>query len=217
MKTSGLAAVVAACVAAAGLAIWAAPAAAADFTAPGDDAYSKLVARAEAGDTTVDFKAMRFAWLDSIARKRATDTRDTTRTMWQAVQANDAPKVRAAAEKIIAITYTDIEAHKFRRQACAVLNDTACSAHEHFVEFGLLDSIIKAGDGKTPATAWVVAEVSEEYVIMRLVGYHPGMQQLINQDGRVYDKLTTKDKDGVEHVLWFDISIAITKEIPGLS
>ena len=192
-------------------------ASASDFTPHDGDAYSGLVARAEAGDATVDFKAMRFAWLDSAARKREPDLHDATKAMYQAVQAQDAATVRADAEKIIAAHYTDIIAHKFRRQACTVLKDQACSDHEHFVEFGLLDSIMKSGDGTTPETAMLVADVSEEYVVIGLGGQRPGGQALVNRNGKVYDQMTVTDQNGKQLTLWFDISIAITKELPGLS
>lgn len=192
------------------------PAAAYDVVPHDGDAFAKLVARAEARDATVDFKAMRFAWLDSAARKRERGGREMTEALWAAAKANDDAGVRAAAEKIIASHYTDIEAHKFRRQACAHLNDTVCGDHEHFIEFGLLNSIVKAGDGKTPATAWEVAEVAEEYAIMRLAGYQPRGQSLVNQNGRVYDRLDVTRDDGTAAVLWFDFTIGMTKEFPGL-
>ena len=97
--------------------------------------------------------------------------------------------------KIIAAHYTDIIAHKFRRQACTVLKDQACSDHEHFVEFGLLDSILKTGDGKTPETAMLVADVSEEYVVIGLGGQRPGGQALVNRNGKVYDQMTVTDQN----------------------
>jgi hypothetical protein len=87
------------------------------------DAYSRLVAQAEAGDAKTDFRALRFAWLDSAARKRAADTMDLMRAMFDAVRANAAAAVRAKAEAILSIRYVDLDAHKLRRQACAILKD----------------------------------------------------------------------------------------------
>ncbi len=201
-----------------GLAAASGPALAADFApAPRDgDAYSALVGRAEAGDTTVDFKALRFAWLDSAARKREPDTEPTTKAMWQTAQANDDAGVRANAEKLIAWRYSDIDAHKFRRQACIQLKDTSCSEHEHFVEFGLINSIVHPGDGKSAATAWVVADVHEEYVVMSLGGWRLKEQALINQGGHAYDRMSVVTEDGHDATLWFDVTVAMAKEFPGL-
>ena len=212
MKSLGSWAVLAACAM-----LFGGPAVAGDIVPHDGDPYSALVARAEADDATVDFKAMRFAWLDSAARKREPDLSVATKAMWEAARANDAAAARAAAEKIIAAHYTDFEAHKFRRQSCVLLKDTACSDHEHFVEFGLLNSIVKGGDGKTPETAWVVAEISEEYAMMRILQVQLKLQSLINRNGRTYDEMTVVGEDGKEQALWFDISVAITKEFPGLS
>ncbi len=72
---------------------------------------SQLVARAEADDQ-VDFHALRFAWLDSAARKRAKPIGDLSRSMSEAIHHGDNTTTRAAAEQILSIDYTDMLAHE---------------------------------------------------------------------------------------------------------
>ncbi len=135
------------------------------------DEYSALAARAAAQDQGVDFRALRFAWLKSAAHKhQATSEIDLRGAIFAAVKAGDGQGVRAAAVKMISAIYVNLYGHKFLRQACAILHDDACAAQEHFVEFGLLLSILKSGDGKTCATGWEVVSVGEEYFIIGMMG-----------------------------------------------
>lgn len=181
-----------------------------------NDDYSRLVARAEAGDAGVDFHALRFAWLDSAARLRAGPIDGLTADMVKAAGASNDALVRADAEKILSIDYTDLLAHKYRRQACQLLGDTGCANHEHFVEFGLLTSVTKGKDGQSKATAWEVATIDEEYFILAMAGLKPGLQALINDGGRAFDRFEVTDPGGAAHEVWFDVTVMLPKEIPGL-
>ena len=182
-----------------------AAAARAQTPAPADP-YAGLVAQAEAGDPKTDFRALRFAWLDSAARRSAADPSAAQKTMHDAAVAADNVKVRAAAERVIAAHYTDLEAHMMRRLACVALDDGKCADHERFVEFGMLRSILDSGDGKTPATAWHVASIEEEYFVMQIAQVKLKQQALVTQNGRTYDHLTVTTADGAEKAMWFDIT-----------
>jgi hypothetical protein len=178
-----------------------------------NDAYSRLVARAEAGDTTVDFHALRFAWLDSAARRRGGDTLRLTQDMNAAVSAQDAARVRADAEQILWIDYTDMLAHKDLRQACQVQADAACAAHEHFLEFGLLNSIVNGRHGRSQADAWEVAQVKEEYFVLAMAGLRVTRQSLVNGDGRMFDRMETVDEHGLAATYFFDVTVMLPKEM----
>jgi hypothetical protein len=192
--------------------IFAGSALAAPPPAGGADAYPSLVARAEAGDPATDFRALRFAWLDSAARHSAPDTTAARTAMHAAAAASDNPRVRAAAERLIAAHYTDLEAHMMLRLACVALGDDTCAEHQRFVEFGMLKSILDSGDGKTPATAWHVASIEEEYFVMQIAQAKLKQQALVSQNGRTFDHLTVTAADGTEKAMWFDITDFFGKE-----
>lgn len=61
-------------------------------------------------------------------------------------------------------------------------------------------------DGASAATAYKVDSVAEEYQIARKLGVRTHAQALIEQDGRMFDKLLGTDAEGRERELWFDIS-----------
>jgi hypothetical protein len=177
------------------------------------DAYARLVAQAEAGDPGADFRALRFAWLDSAERRAAPDPSAARKAMHDAATAADNPKVRDAAERVIAARYTDLEAHMMRRLACLALQDGGCADHERFVEFGMLKSILDSGDGKSAATAWHVASIDEEYFVMSIARATLKQQALVSQDGRTFDHLTVTTADGTDKAMWFDITDFFGKEL----
>lgn len=177
------------------------------------DEYSALVARAAAQDQSVDFRAMRFAWLKSAAHKRETgDETELRSAIFAAAKGRDDQAVRAAAVKMISAYYVNMFGHKFLRQACANLHDDTCAAQEHFVEFGLLQSIVKSGDGKTCATGWEVVSVGEEYFLIGMMGATPGQQSLLNGKPSC-DVLNVTDGQGAPQTYYFRIDAVLEDEM----
>lgn len=186
----------------------------ADIALPHDnDEYSKLAARTQSGDQTVDFRALRMAFLNSAAHKRSglDAGADIQRQMYAAVQANDAAKARELAEKLISVDYINMHGHKILRQACALLKDQACADREHFIEFGLLNSITHTGDGKTCQTGWEVVTVAEEYFIIAMAGARPHGQALVNGPPAC-DQMTIIMEDGKTQVIFFRIDAVLADE-----
>jgi hypothetical protein len=173
------------------------------------DTFSDLVRRAQAGDETVDFLALRRAYLGSPAAARAgeaTAELDRLRKdMFKAVEAGDASRVRKAATAILALNYIDLDAQKYLRQSCAILEDEACASRHHFVQFGLLRSILSTGDGRTCATAWNVVAVAEEYFVLRMSGQTLKSQSIEPAKGRTCDRMDVVDAEtGASDTLYFD-------------
>jgi hypothetical protein len=72
---------------------------------------------------------------------------------------------------------------------------------------GLIDSIRSSGDGKSPATAWVVISVDEEYAVLRALEFKPSGQSLLRQNGHSYDVMKAKNDDGTEQTFYFNVDI----------
>ena len=177
------------------------------------DTYSALVAKAAAHDDSVDFRALRVAWLDSKARARAGDTDQLREEMFAAVRDKDGARVRDKAEKILSIDYTDLMAHKMLRQACATLKDDACAELHHFVEFGLLNSIIRSGDGKSCATGWEAIQVKEEYFVLGMLGVQFHQQALVTGGGHNCDAMQGTDDKGAGVTYFFNIDVMMADEM----
>ena len=76
------------------------------------------------------------------------------------------------------------------------------------VFLGLVRSILNSGDGKSLEKAWVVINVREEYVLLRVLGFRPSGQSLVNQNGHSYDVMKVKNaEDGTEQTIYFNVDI----------
>ena len=71
----------------------------------------------------------------------------------------------------------------------------------------ILRSILDSGDGKSPKTAYQVINTLEEYAVLDYLELEPTTQTLLTPPGESYDLFAAKDKDGVVHSLYFDISL----------
>lgn len=67
---------------------------------------------------------------------------------------------------------------------------------------GLIESVLKTGDGKTPETAWKTISIGEEYAVLRYLGLAPTRQALVK--GNI-DMLSARPASGGQNVdLYFD-------------
>ena len=105
---------------------------------------------------------------------------------------------------MLGIDYTSMKAHKYLQQTYKILGDTLNYKKYHDIEFGLLNSIVKNGDGKTCATAWPVVQIREEYFILDMVGASL-LMQTIDSKGGFCDKMETT-VDGTKKTYYFEIT-----------
>lgn len=192
------------------------PEAGAPKAAAGGDAYAQLVARAEAGDETVDFLEMRMAYLKSPAfaqgRAAALKVRDLRTAMFAAMSSGDVKAVNAKAKETLALVYIDLEAQKARYQSCAKLGDEACAVRGKRIELGLLKSVISAGNGLSCAAAWKVVLVDEEYFVLRIRDMNLTRQSLVQDGARVCDKMEVTDETGKPATYYFDVGDMLKAE-----
>jgi len=186
------------------------------ITLPADnDDYAKLVARAAARDTSVDFHALRFTYLKSAARQRAGGLGGEDmlkQKMLDAAKAGDDSRVRDAAEALLSVKYVDLNGQAYLSRACQRLHDAACAAQSDFVARGLVRSIFDSGDGKTCKTGWEVAAVDEEYFILSVLGAAPKSQSLAAGSPSC-DVLETTGKDGSDATYFFRIDAVLEDEM----
>ena len=173
-----------------------------------DSDYARLLARVKAGDMTVDFKQMRFAYMDSPEHKAAKDTDAEAEAMIAAVNAGDFPAAIKNADLVLASDYVDLDAHFAEYIAHRELHHEAESKFHKDVFDGLLHSITNSGDGKSEQTAYVVIQTHEEYVVMRVFGLTLDKQNLKRANHHAYDVIEATDQQSSQKVtLYFNIDI----------
>lgn len=95
----------------------------------------------------------------------------------------------------------DIDAHIVKSIALKALGRIPESEHHVRWFRGLVDSILASGDGRTPATAFVVISVAEEYSLLRVFGMRRTQQTLTSD--RI-DALSVVSDKGVPGVIYFN-------------
>ncbi len=116
-------------------------------------------------------------------------------------------------DKWLNINYTSIEAHFDKYICCKELNDNDCASLHKTIVDGLLDSIIKSSDGKTPETAYETFNTDEIYFFLYANGLKPNKQRLLNKNGKVYDVMDAENpKSGNTYTIYFDITVQMTNK-----
>lgn len=170
--------------------------------------YASLLARVKNGDLTIDFKQLRFSYMDSPERHKAKDTSDEEKEMWQLLGKKDYKTAIEKADVVLANEFVNLDGHFVEYRAYQELQNGAQSDFHHAVFGGLIKSIIDSGDGQSLQTAYVVISTHEEYVLLNLRGLRPGKQNLVMDHGHSYDVLEAIDPETQKTVtLYFNVDI----------
>ena len=163
--------------------------------------YQALVAAAKLGKQP-DWQALRFAYADTPDfDPLGAETRTRRERMFAAYAAGDDKTALAEATHVLDENYTDIAAHVVSEVASKDLGDEGRSHQEHDIVVALLRSI-RTGDGETPATAFTVVSITEEYDYLHYLRYEFHQQALVSADGHSYDRFEV-ERDGKSYVFYF--------------
>jgi hypothetical protein len=173
-----------------------------------DDKYSTLVKQLEAGQTNINYSEFRESFLESEQFKTASmqkpDLSTLRKEMHELMQKAKYAEIIGVTKKMLSIDYTDMEAHKILHQTYKILGDAASSKKYHDIEFGLLNSIVKKGNGKTCQMAWPVIQINEEYFILQMLGAKL-LKQSLDNTGGLCDKMEVQTGEG-SRTYYFEVS-----------
>jgi hypothetical protein len=172
------------------------------------DAYSNYVKQLESGKIDIDYKAFRESFIESeqfkIASARSGEFDSLKNEMYSEMTKKNHQEIIRLTKKMLSIDYTSMIAHKILRQTYTIIKDTLNAVKYKAIQFGLLNSIVKNGDGKTCATAWPVVQIEEEYFILQMIGAQL-LQQRTDNTGGICDKMDVKTEEG-NKTYYFEIS-----------
>jgi hypothetical protein len=173
--------------------------------------YADLVEKAKNGDPSLDFAALRFAFLEAPGGHK--EGFFNSREFNTLFQQKDYEKVLQTANNYLAQDFVDIRSHFFAGAALHALGREAESQKESALAKGLVKSITDSGDGKSQKTAYVVISTSEEYALLEWQGIHANSQSLqLGKDGAAWDVLAgTRGSEAMN--IYFDISKFYGKEL----
>jgi len=183
--------------------------AAAGWAGAAQDAdYDMLLAQLKAGNTAIDFKALRYARAELPGYNPYEALSDPTKgDLIRAMGANDLAMVATLANQIIARDYTDIDAHVALAAVFERRGQRDQAVFDLAVANGLLGSIRDSGDGMTPESAYVVIGVAEEYSFLGAMGVQVARQSLVQAARGPVDALeVVNPANGERRTVYFDVS-----------
>lgn len=181
----------------------AAPAAAQDDEAE----FAALLARFQAGDTTVDAGALRMAYTRTRAYAPY-DNEDAEEhgAMWTHLRAGRFEEAARTAEALLARNWLDVTPHMVAALAYAELGaDSAAELHAFAVR-ALVGSIGSEDDGRSPEAPLRVIEISEQYAWLSFYGVRAERQGLGPCGDSRCDTYRVQEK-GRESFIYFDVGI----------
>lgn len=174
-----------------------------------NDKYSDYVKKLEMGENDIDYQDFRFSFIESeqfgIANKKSNELNSLKKEMYAQMDKSNSREIIKITKQILSIDYTDMLAHKILRQTYKIIGDTENEAKYKNIQFGLLNSIIKNGDGKTCATAWPVIQLEEEYFILKMLAAKQQKQSIDHQNG-LCDRIEVKTENGELKTYYFEVS-----------
>jgi hypothetical protein len=124
--------------------------------------YHELLARAQAGDTTVDFTALRRAWAASPEyAPYGSDADEHLDSVRAALQRKAWDRAVRAADAALAVNWLDAATHVLKAYAMEQMGDAAGAGREREVAARVVRSVAGSGKG-TEQVPFVVVTLSAE-------------------------------------------------------
>jgi hypothetical protein len=172
-----------------------------------DATFDALLEKVKKSDPKVDFGELRTAFTRTTKYDPYNNQLKTHGEMAEALGNKEYEKALELAEQLLKDNYLDADAHFHAFRACTELKKEEEAALHRYVFRGLVGSIAKSGDGKTPATAYVVISTDEEYVLLKGLGVQFKEQALLEVKGEQFDRMTGVDRKTKDEVtLYFNIT-----------
>ena len=169
------------------------------------DKYSEYVKQLESGKSDIDYVDFRNSFLESKQySKKSTNYDNLKKQVYAEIKSKKYEEVIRLTKAMLSIDYTSMFAHKYLQQTYKILGDTINSNKYHDIEFGLLTSITKSGDGKTCETGWHVTQIEEEYFILNMIGYDLQSQSISSGGKNACDKMVVKKENGESEIYYFE-------------
>lgn len=108
------------------------------------------------------------------------------------------------SQELLDMDFTNIFAH-YTIATSPNVDDNVKEFHKQVVG-GLLRSIRDSGQGNSTENAMYVINIGEEYDFLHFSGFKPIRQELIEENGRQYDRMITEGNDGKKYQFYFDVT-----------
>ena len=170
--------------------------------------YPDLLAAAKLNPDTVDFKALRLAYVGSPEYTPYHREEEILAALQKALDEDNWPTAIEMIEHLLETCYLDIYVHIAAAFVYDKKGDQAKSMYHRKFGEGLLDSIFQSGDGKSYQTAFEVIDITEEYAVLGLLGFQPLEQSIKLHEGHQFDVIEINDPEtGKKFEVYFNVDI----------
>ena len=152
-----------------------------------DIAYHQLLEKAKKDPDGADYTALRMAYVHSSEYDPFRFDSEAHAILSQAMDMKDLTTALDAVKRLFDGSYLDIHAHML---AVDIYENLRTEKKENFhMKFatGLLDSIMRSGDGTKFDKAFIVISTQEEYALLKVLSLEIIMQSLREENSHQYD------------------------------
>jgi hypothetical protein len=149
--------------------------------------YHQLLEKAKQDPDSVNYTALRMAYAHSSEYDPFRFDSEAHAILSQAMDKRDLTAALDALKRLLDAYYLDIHAHML---AVDIYESLGTDKNETFhMKFatGLLDSVMRSGDGTEFEKAFVVISTQEEYALLKVLTLEIIMQSLREENGHQYD------------------------------
>lgn len=180
------------------------------------DAYEDLVGKAQAGDTDLDFTALRISYTQTQNYDPySAGSMALVRDAFQATNVKDCKTAIEKADAALEMDFTNADMHMLRSNCLDQAGDKDRAMRELALARGLFNSIKASGDGKSADTAYVVVTLREERLVLAvLLDARETAQALLSTSKGPVDELTaTNAKTGAVTKVYFNVNALFQGEM----
>jgi len=146
----------------------------------------------------------------------ASNIQELEERLADAARSDSSAGIIDASAAVLASDQADINAHMLRSSALRKTDHLTEADFHRTVAQGLIDSIIHAGNGQSPESAWTVYRVKEEYEVLKSKQERFVSQSRITVGNRTLDLLDAERTDGEKLHVYFDVTELLAEQARAL-
>lgn len=176
---------------------------------PPDLAYGILLEQVKQADPDFDFTELRWTFAQTANYDPYNfDESGLEDSMYDAYDNQDYELAIEIANQLLEKNYLLPDPHFIALQSYDKLGDQKNADFHNYFLRGLITSIAKSGDGRSPETAFIVVQIKEEYFMLNILGLQDSEQTFTEINGIPYDVFNGIDETtNNPTTIYFDISI----------
>jgi len=176
---------------------------------PPDLAYEILLEQVKQSDPNFDFTELRWTFAQTANYDPYNfDDSGLEDSMYDAYNNQEYELAIELANQMLEKNYLLPDLHFIVLQSYQELGDQENADFHNYFLRGLVTSIAKSGDGRSPETAFIVIQIEEEYFMLNILGLQDIEQTFTEINGIPYDIFNGVDENtNNPATIYFDISI----------